>query len=122
GTGDAPPAGSVGCAAHPDALFCDGFETGDTRAWDGEFDRGVDIVSDAHWGDHAGLAVTTGADQRAWVRTTLGESVSSGTLHIRAFFRIPEGTETEQINLLSTGGSIASDGIVLVVRNGQDTG
>ncbi len=115
--GDGEPADP--CTDHADALFCDGFESGDFSQWtnDGAGDP-LTLVNMAHSGEFAALGETNGVGDQARFEASWATPVTSGSVFARAYFFIPAGTVTTQSTLFSMHGKDGNRiAIVLSTKN-----
>jgi hypothetical protein len=100
------------CEGYEDALFCDGFEDPNLVAWTliGAASR---VITGAHVGT-AALKVETemSKDTALAVQQAFG-SITSGELHVRAWFRVPSGFAAFHMDLLALS-STGEGGIVVL--------
>jgi hypothetical protein len=78
--------GSLNCAL-PGALFCDGFETGDTSLWNTVVGGGITMTVDTAQpfsGTHSLHIHTTGGSNTYWLQKTFAP-ITSGTLSLRVY-------------------------------------
>lgn len=115
--GDGEPADP--CTDHADALFCDGFESGDFSQWKNDnAGNPLTIVDMAHAGEFAALGETNGVGDQARFEANWATPVTSGSIFARAYFFIPVGTVTKQSTLFSMHGDNGNRiAIVLSTRN-----
>ena len=109
------------CAAHADALFCDGFESGDFSRWKNDgAGNPLTIATMAHTGTYAALGETSGVGDQARFEANWATPVTSGSIFARAYFFVPTGTVTEQSTLFSMHGKNGNR-IAIVLSTKEDT-
>lgn len=102
--GDAAPTGTGECITlYGDALACTGFETANsyTAIVDATEEATVSLSSvQAHSGESAVHCTTNAAG--SWASTLYPFApISSGTIHLRAYFFVPAGSITGRINVIT---------------------
>lgn len=103
---DSRPEASVAddCAAHPEALFCDGFESGDLSAWTNPVGTPVTVVEDAHTGRYAAEGRAEGTVTQSRVEALLSAPVTEGNLYARVFVYVPESVTPGGVTLFDLHG------------------
>ncbi|MCA9600587.1 MAG: hypothetical protein KC417_01105 [Myxococcales bacterium] len=121
GSGDAivdAPMEEDECAAHPEWLFCDGFESGDLSGWNGERQgNAIEVRTTPHRGRHGGYAHVNADGEQSLIEAQF-PAVTSGSLYVRGYFRVPPGTTVGAMNLFSVHNT--ADDRVVVVLNGSE--
>jgi hypothetical protein len=102
---DAGPPSSR-CGELPEAIFCDGFESGDVAGFRSEVGRGtLEVVSDETFlGDRA-LRATASAGAYAYLARDIAP-ISAGEIFARMYVRVPSGTPidpSDYVQLLRIG-------------------
>jgi len=106
---------ALACQQNPGVLFCDGFEDPGLGAWAQTSGSLVRQTAITHTGTAAARATSDGSQQPAVINVAPFNSISSGSLHYRAWFYVPSGFAINKIELFSTNGSGSNLGTVFLV-------
>lgn len=118
---DAPPDAPVDtdpCDTHADALFCDGFESGDLSAWGGAVGAPVEIVETAHSGKYAARGATSGQPAQSRIAAEWDTPVTEGSIYVRGYFFVPASVEPAGANLFDLSGETGRIAVVLGTNDG----
>jgi hypothetical protein len=100
---------------HTGELFCDGFESDDTSAWSGGTEGAVAVQSvNRHGGSFALQVTADGVNHPASLRRPLA-SVSSGSIHGRAWFFVPSSVMLAKADVLTMSNTSLDLGVVFLV-------
>ena len=105
------------CPLYPSALYCDGFEALDSSGWTQDTPEQPVVAENGtvFLGASSGRGMIEESGQRSYVRGTFPRPITTGPLHMRAYYYVPAGETVQQVNILNLRGGATA----LLAGNGR---